>query len=245
MNWDPELEELRRREAMAREMGGPDKVKRQHDGGRLTVRERVEKLVVADQQIQTGLPFWNKNILSDAEREHYRDLIADTKTFLESLQVYTTPGKLKNFRYGAEEVKKHAKGLAALAELGSIQELITELAGTATYLSQAEMALPEEHDWIKRMRDARTKLLQDISDGKKRVESGFRQKASHAMKTLQGEYIQIYLDLHRSARLGVNDDKKKAALLKEQVESMKTLLQSAQNALEASKNNNTIQEQTK
>ncbi len=45
MNWTAELEELRRREALAREMGGPDKVKRQHEGGRLTVRERVEALV--------------------------------------------------------------------------------------------------------------------------------------------------------------------------------------------------------
>ncbi|MEO3474529.1 carboxyl transferase domain-containing protein [Roseomonas sp. CAU 1739] len=45
MNWTAELDELRRREAMAREMGGPDKVKRQHDGGRLTVRERVDALV--------------------------------------------------------------------------------------------------------------------------------------------------------------------------------------------------------
>jgi acetyl-CoA carboxylase carboxyltransferase component len=41
MNWQPELDELALREAQAREMGGPDKVKRQHDGGRLTVRERV------------------------------------------------------------------------------------------------------------------------------------------------------------------------------------------------------------
>ncbi len=45
MTWEPELEELRRREAMAREMGGADKVRRQHEGGRLTVRERVEALV--------------------------------------------------------------------------------------------------------------------------------------------------------------------------------------------------------
>ncbi|MBX6372826.1 MAG: methylmalonyl-CoA carboxyltransferase [Acetobacteraceae bacterium] len=43
--WEPELEELRHREALAREMGGPDKVKRQHDAGRLTVRERIERLV--------------------------------------------------------------------------------------------------------------------------------------------------------------------------------------------------------
>src|SRR6516225_5738544 len=45
MNWKPELDELARREAFAREMGGVDKVKRQHDQGRLTVRERIDALV--------------------------------------------------------------------------------------------------------------------------------------------------------------------------------------------------------
>src|ERR1700750_563440 len=44
MNWKPELDDLARREAFAREMGGVDKVKRQRDQGRLTVRERIEKL---------------------------------------------------------------------------------------------------------------------------------------------------------------------------------------------------------
>ena len=42
MSWESEIEELRRREALARHMGGPDKVKRQHDGGKLTVRERID-----------------------------------------------------------------------------------------------------------------------------------------------------------------------------------------------------------
>jgi acetyl-CoA carboxylase carboxyltransferase component len=45
MSWEGELEELRRREALARRMGGADKVQRQHDGGRLTVRERIDALV--------------------------------------------------------------------------------------------------------------------------------------------------------------------------------------------------------
>ena len=47
MNWKPELDDLARREAFAREMGGVDKVKRQRDQGRLTVRERIDKLVDA------------------------------------------------------------------------------------------------------------------------------------------------------------------------------------------------------
>src|SRR6476661_11274792 len=45
MTWKPELDELARREAFAREMGGVDKVKRQRDQGRLTVRERIDGLV--------------------------------------------------------------------------------------------------------------------------------------------------------------------------------------------------------
>ncbi len=44
MNWKPELDELTRREAFAREMGGADKIKRQHDSGRLTVRERIDRI---------------------------------------------------------------------------------------------------------------------------------------------------------------------------------------------------------
>ncbi len=41
MTWQPELDELRRRQELAERMGGPDKIRRQHDAGRLTVRERI------------------------------------------------------------------------------------------------------------------------------------------------------------------------------------------------------------
>ena len=44
MSWEPELEELRRREELARRMGGEERVQRQHASGRLTVRERVARL---------------------------------------------------------------------------------------------------------------------------------------------------------------------------------------------------------
>jgi acetyl-CoA carboxylase carboxyltransferase component len=47
MDWQKEMDELRRREAFAEELGGPERVKRQHDGGRLTIRERVARLADA------------------------------------------------------------------------------------------------------------------------------------------------------------------------------------------------------
>src|SRR5436305_11864695 len=45
MSWEDEVEETRRREELARRMGGPEKVARQHAAGRLTVRERIDALL--------------------------------------------------------------------------------------------------------------------------------------------------------------------------------------------------------
>jgi acetyl-CoA carboxylase carboxyltransferase component len=45
VTWDPELHELRRRTELAAAMGGEEKVARQHDAGKLTVRERIDALV--------------------------------------------------------------------------------------------------------------------------------------------------------------------------------------------------------
>lgn len=45
MSWDAEAEELRRRRALAQELGGAERVARHHADGKLTVRERIERLV--------------------------------------------------------------------------------------------------------------------------------------------------------------------------------------------------------
>ena len=45
VGWEPELAELRARIALAKEMGGADRVARQHAGGRLTVRERIDRML--------------------------------------------------------------------------------------------------------------------------------------------------------------------------------------------------------
>jgi acetyl-CoA carboxylase carboxyltransferase component len=44
VTWEPELDELRRRKELAARMGGQERVERQHASGRLTVRERIERL---------------------------------------------------------------------------------------------------------------------------------------------------------------------------------------------------------
>jgi acetyl-CoA carboxylase carboxyltransferase component len=45
--WQSEVEEIKRRVELARQMGGPANIARQHSSGKLTVRERIDRLVDA------------------------------------------------------------------------------------------------------------------------------------------------------------------------------------------------------
>lgn len=51
MSWKREVDELKQRQTLALEMGGAERVARQHEAGRLTVRERINKLL-DDQSFQ-------------------------------------------------------------------------------------------------------------------------------------------------------------------------------------------------
>ncbi len=54
MSWQPEIDELARRKALAQELGGAERVARQHEQGRLTVRERIARLLDADSFHELG-----------------------------------------------------------------------------------------------------------------------------------------------------------------------------------------------
>ena len=65
MSWDNEVNEIKKRLKLIQEMGGKEKVKRQHDAGRTTVRQRIEALVDKNSFKEigrlTGLSEYNDN----------------------------------------------------------------------------------------------------------------------------------------------------------------------------------------
>ena len=54
MGWEKEVEALRERQRLARQMGGPERLERQRAGGKLNVRERVEQLLDPESFIEVG-----------------------------------------------------------------------------------------------------------------------------------------------------------------------------------------------
>ncbi len=145
----------------------------------------VESLVLVQQSLQNGLFFWGRSLLAEDEVQKLRAKLDGTKTFLESLQAYTTTGKLKNFRYDASEVTAHRDGLNSLAEIKSLEELVVDLGSTASYLSTAEAVLPTGHEWIDKMKTARDEVVAQIGDPAKRGAATFRQQTQRKTRRPQ------------------------------------------------------------
>jgi len=187
------------------------------------IAQRIEQLVLALQQVHTGLPFWGGPLLTEQEQTAYRARLEGAKTFLESLQAYASPGRLKNFRYDASEVKAQKDGLDTMRALASLQEFVVELSPTASYLAQAEMVLPEDHAWVQHVRSARSDVRKRLEENRT-THSALRTQLRQRLSKLKQDYINTYIALHTKARLGVNDDKRKAALLgDERVEHLQKL----------------------
>ena len=54
MSWEKELEELKKRAELAKEMGGIERIAKHYARGRLTVRERIDQLLDDDSFHETG-----------------------------------------------------------------------------------------------------------------------------------------------------------------------------------------------
>ena len=180
------------------------------------VAQVVEKLVAAHQAIQNGIPFWGKSLIDEEEAKTLRSSLERTKSFLETLQAYTSPGRLKNFRHDTQDVSSHEAGLESLAEVQILQGLVSELESTAAFLTAAEAALPPSHEWLGRMKETRDVVLSEIVRPTRREAASFRRQLLRQLYDLKTAFVSTYLDLHAKARLGVNDDKRKTALMRDE-----------------------------
>ena len=172
----------------------------------------VKRIVMAQQTLRDGISFWGLNLLAGTDLASQASSLDAAKTFFESLQAYSSPGKLKNFRYSALEVTVHEKAVKSLDDLERLREFVMDHSQAASWLSTAEGVLPAAHDWVDRMKATRQDILDALKQAKLSALSEQSQGIGAKLQQLKKDYIVAYIGLHSKARLGVSDDKRKVAL---------------------------------
>lgn len=177
-----------------------------------SVASVVNRIVMTQQSFREGLTFWGTELLSQTELSENTNLLSKAKDFFESLQAFTTPGKLKNFRYSAVEIAEFAEVIKLLNSSDAYREFVTNYGTQASWLSTAEAILPTDHDWVDSMRAIKDDIFAEIQKSSSNIQA-LSASVNEKLNKLKKEYISIYSTLHTNARLGINDDKRKAKMM--------------------------------
>lgn len=177
------------------------------------LNQLVEKLVLVRQEFSNGIPFWGMRLLKEDEITTLSTQVDEAKQFLESLQAFNTPAKLKNFKYSAEEVEAHRPALDRLEEIEALKAFADELSEYTVYLGNAQSILPEEHPWVEKCKKLKAEVIADAQKPENRSSEAFRKKVIKQLKELKQEYIKIYLKAYQHSRLDLALDKRKQKLL--------------------------------
>ena len=177
--------------------------------------ELTQRVVTVAQHVQTGLPCWGSELIPAEERESQRQKLDDLKGFLEGLQAFNTPGKLKNFSKSVLEIQGQAATLDLIKQIEDLNGLVQELTPLTGYLGTAAAVLPPQDPWRTQMETIRSQWRAKLMDPTARSAADFRQKINRALQKAKDDYRTAYFNLHKKARLGVNEDSKKKELMKD------------------------------
>ncbi|NQY81839.1 MAG: ATP-binding protein [Alphaproteobacteria bacterium] len=180
------------------------------------VHKIINRIVMIQPIMQDGLSFWGLDMLSNTNLSRQISELAESKTFFESLQAYSSPGKLKNFRYSTPEILAHQGSEKVLDELDALKKFIMDHSSTASWLTTAESMLSVGHDWVDRVNTTRKDTLDTLRQADM-IELATESRSIGAkLQKLKKDYTIAYFDLHTKARLGANDHKRRTDLLNDQ-----------------------------
>ena len=194
--------------------GDPDAVRELQD----SISKLTPRVLKAGSDLQQGkLGFWGQNLLRDDEAKDWHGRLDALKKFIENLSPYNTVGKLKNLRVTIEDIELQKKNIDILRTIERLLGLVAELGGMAGYLSQGELVLPTDHDWVKKAEVARKAMQEQL--GKERTAEHASEIVAASRPTLmqlKKDYINAYIASHSKARLGVSEEKSRNKLLSDE-----------------------------
>ncbi|MBX9583980.1 MAG: hypothetical protein K2X87_27080, partial [Gemmataceae bacterium] len=191
---------------------------------RSRANDMTEKVVTVTQHVLSGMPCWGSELIPTEDRDQQRSKLDAFKSFLEGLQAFNTPGKLKNFSKGVQEIQTHGAVLDLVKQIEDLNGLVQELTALTGYLGTAAAVLPPQDPWRAQMESVRSEWRVKLMDPATRSAADFRQKIGRALQKVKDDYKTAYFNLHKKARLGANEDSKKKELLKDQrLDSLKKL----------------------
>jgi hypothetical protein len=140
--------------------------------------------------------------LSDDDLSEYQGKLQSFNSFLQSLQMFDTPAKLKNFRKSIDDINEQRQNAALVNRLSQWRERAAQVTHKANYIVSAMNHISNEDDWHIQAERALENVYQALKA------DGDCQSELQAISQLKKRYIDFYYAQHAASRLGATDENK-------------------------------------
>jgi predicted ATPase len=166
------------------------------------VQQLITQLVKLQHELKDKIPTWELPLLSDEELQEYQSKLQSLNQFLQSLQVFDTPAKLKNFKKTIEEIQSQHECIMLMDRLIKWREIASHITKKANYIVSARNHVSIADDWYVKVEGALEDLylsLKANSDCSAELQ---------VIDQLKDQYIVFYYAQHAASRLGATEENK-------------------------------------
>lgn len=178
----------------------------------IEVNVLLDDVVKTNHNIKSDMKCWGISLISDTQKNIIIKNLEDLKVFLESLKVYNTEGKLKNFKFTPEDIKDKEICRQSLVKAKDIIKFKNIINKDIYYIENAEIILGDSTDWGIKLNNLKeefeTKVIND------EISEGYINKLVTDLNSLKSEYIESYVNLHSKVRLNESQRGSKNSILK-------------------------------
>ncbi|MDD3535030.1 MAG: DUF6079 family protein [Candidatus Cloacimonetes bacterium] len=188
--------------------GSDDQVRALQDA----ISKSITRIVFAINHLSAGLIFWGLDLKASLQLENAQQNLGKAKEFLESLAVFNTAAKLKNFNVPVADIESQRVSLNLVQTIKAAKDFIDNLNPLINWLSTAEKLLPTENPWQDGFGKTKEIVLKQVKELKAEEIKALTGKISYELQKLKKDFIEHYVNLHSKQRLNRQDDKTKAEL---------------------------------
>ncbi|WP_058302024.1 DUF6079 family protein [Gorillibacterium timonense] len=166
------------------------------------IQQQLTQLVKMQHELKDKIPTWELPLLSDEELQGYQGKLQGLNQFLQSLQVFDTPAKLKNFKKTIEEIQSQQESIVLMDKLIKWRELASQITKKANYIVSARNHVSIADDWYVKVEGALEDLylsLKANSDCSAELQ---------VIDQLKDQYVSFYYAQHAASRLGATEENK-------------------------------------
>lgn len=173
----------------------------------------LKVLAKLESDLNNRFVFSGTNVFTEIRKTEILKTLSDLKTFFSNLQIFNTPGKLKNYRDDAKKIDSLKEGLALIESLNGLQAFIADTSSIASYLENASSILNKENNLKRAINSVFASTLDKLRDEKIWTDDAEKRSLSNKLNECKADYIRLYLDLHKKSRLDLTKDRAKRKLL--------------------------------